>query len=143
MEYGITLLDKAAKICGSDEALAKRLGTSRPNISLMRAGKRAISPVTAAELADIADEDVNYAVNMAMLASVKGTPKESRMKDILGKALAGGAVAMLGFSSNAAQSGYINNLSTQMVDVTNIYIVSIRKYWRGFVKSLNFSGRLC
>lgn len=126
MEYGIALLDKAAKLCGSDEALAKRLGTSRPNISLMRAGKRAISPVTAAELADIAHEDVTHAVNMAMLESVKGTPKEGRMRDILGKALAAGAVAMLATGCNAAPNAYTNKLSSLETDVTKLYIVSTK-----------------
>lgn len=98
MEYEKTLIDKAAKMCGNDEALAKRLGTSRPNISLMRSGKRSVSPVMAAELADIAGEDVNVAVNRALLMSVQGTEKEKRLREILGKALAAGEAAKLAIS---------------------------------------------
>lgn len=143
MQYGVMLLDKASKICGSDEKLAKRLGTSRPNISLMRAGKRAISPVTAAELADIANEDVTYAVNMAMLESVRGTPKENRIRDILGKALAAGAVAMLATGSNAGQSGFINSAAKSTYDVTKIYIVSIRRWLAGFARKRHVSAQPC
>lgn len=106
MEYERTLIDKAAKVCGSDEALAKKLGTSRPNISLMRAGKRAISPVMAAELADIAGEDVTIAVNIALISSVQGTAKEGRLRDILGKALAAGEAAMSVSSYRDAWNAY-------------------------------------
>lgn len=107
MEYGKILVDKAARICGSDQALAQKLGTARPNISLMRAGKRAISPIMAAELADIAGMDVTEAISLALLESVKGTPKERRLLDILGKALAAGGKGMLPTS----YSGALKNLS--------------------------------
>lgn len=118
MEYGKTLIDKAAKVCGSDQALAERLGTSRPNISLMRAGKRAISPVMAAELADIAGFDVNEAVSIALLESVKGTPKEGRLRNILGKGLAAGAVAMLATSYTGAANGYTAEENKRAEDLT-------------------------
>ncbi len=98
MEYVQPLIDKAAKVCGSDTELAKRLGTARPNISLMRAGKRAISPETAAELADIAGEDAREAAIAAMIENAKGTRREGVLRDILGKAQAAGVAAVLAFS---------------------------------------------
>lgn len=127
MEYGKTLVDKAAKVCGSDQALADRLGTSRPNISLMRAGKRAVSPVMAAELADIAGVNVNEAVSVALLDSVKGTPKESRLRDILGKGLAAGGLAMLATSYSGAANASSGTSSNLLPEVNNVYIVSIRR----------------
>lgn len=89
------LIDKAAKVCGGDQQLADRLGIARPNISLMRSGKRAISPATAAELADIAGEDAREAVITAVLEGAKGTRREGTLRNILGKALAAGVAAML------------------------------------------------
>lgn len=95
-----TLIDKAAKVCGSDNALAERIGIARPNISLMRAGKRPISPATAAELANIAGEDPREAAIDAVIESAKGTRRESVLRDILGKALAAGAAGVSAISYN-------------------------------------------
>lgn len=94
------LIDKAAKICGGDQALADRLGIARPNVSLMRVGKRSISPATAAELADIAGEDARQAAIDAVIESVRGTRREVTLREILGKGIAAGVAAMLVFSYN-------------------------------------------
>ena len=98
MEYVKLLIDKAAKKCGSDQALADRLGIARPNISLMRAGKRQISPATAAELADIAGEDARQAAIDAVIESAKGTRREGVLREILGKGLAVGVAGLLAIS---------------------------------------------
>lgn len=98
MQYVMTLIDKAAKVCGSDSKLAERMGIHRVAISEMRAGKRAISPATAAELADIAGDDAREAAIEAIIESAKGTRRESVLREILGKALAAGVAGMLVFS---------------------------------------------
>lgn len=126
MKYEKTLIDKAAKVCGSDQALAERLGTSRPNISLMRAGKRAISPVMAAELADIAGEDVTIAVNIALISSVQGTEKEGRLREILGKALAAGGAEMLLSSCSGAWNAYTPSTANNATGFNPLYIVFSR-----------------
>lgn len=92
------LIDKASKVCGSDTALAERMGIERPNLSLMRSGKRAISPATAAELADIAGEDAREAAIAAVIESAKGTRREGVLREILGKAIAAGVAGLLVFS---------------------------------------------
>lgn len=92
------LIDKASKVCGSDTALAERMGIERPNLSLMRSGKRAISPATAAELADIAGEDAREAAIAAVIESAKGTRREGVVREILGKAIAAGVAGLLVFS---------------------------------------------
>ena len=89
------LIDKAAKVCGSDSKLAERMGVHRVVISEMRAGKRTISPATAAELADIAGDDAREAAISAILESARGTRRESVLRAILGKGLAAGVAAML------------------------------------------------
>lgn len=95
MEYVQPLIDRAAKVCGSDSKLAERMGIHRVAISEMRAGKRAISPATAAELADIAGDDAREAAIAAIIDSAKGTRRESVLRAILGKALAAGVAGML------------------------------------------------
>lgn len=125
MEYVRALIDKASKVCGSDQELADRIGTARPNISLMRAGKRAISPATAAELADIAGLDIDLAVKMAVLESVKGTRREAKLREILGKGLTAGAVAMLATSYSGAANATLANEDSGQTALDNIYIVSI------------------
>lgn len=125
MEYVRALIDNASKVCGSDQELADRIGTARPNISLMRAGKRAISPATAAELADIAGVDVDYAIKLAVLESVKGTRREAKLREILGKGLAAGAVAMLATSYSSAANASLENNANMQQDVNSLYIVSI------------------
>lgn len=124
MEYVRALIDKASKVCGSDQELADRIGTARPNISLMRAGKRAISPATAAELADIAGVDVDYAMKLAVLESVKGTRREAKLREILGKGLAAGAVAMLATSYSSAANASLGNEAQLSRGFNNVYIVS-------------------
>lgn len=123
MESVITLIDKASKVCGNDSALAERIGTPRANISLMRAGKRAISPATAAELADIAGVDVDYAMKLAVLESVKGTRREAKLREILGKGLAAGAVAMLATSYSSAANASLGNEAQLSRGLNNVYIV--------------------
>jgi transcriptional regulator with XRE-family HTH domain len=121
MQYVEPLIDRAAKVCGSDDALAKRLGTARPNISLMRAGKRAISPETAAELADIAGEDAREAAIAAIIEGAKGTRRESVLRDILGKGLAAGVVGMLVFSYSSDAISATEKIARK---IDSLYIVS-------------------
>jgi len=63
----------------------------------MRKG-RTITPETAAELADIAGENVKLAVYQAMIERSKGTRREGALREILGKSLLAGVVGMLLFS---------------------------------------------
>lgn len=92
-----TLIDKASKVCGSDSALASRMGVKVQVISMLRHG-RPITPETAAELADIAGESVKAAVYQAMIERSAGTRREGVLREILGKSLLAGVAAMLLFS---------------------------------------------
>lgn len=101
MQYQKTLIDKAAKICGSDAELCRRAQISPALLSLMRSGKRAMTPVTAAVLADIAGENAREVALDAVIESAKGTRLESAIREILGKALVAGVAGMLVFSYSA------------------------------------------
>lgn len=98
MESVQPLIDKASKVCGGDSALAEKMGIPRQNVYLMRAGKRPISPATAAELADIAGDDAREAAIAAVIESAKGTRRESVLREILGKAIAAGVAGLLVYS---------------------------------------------
>ena len=116
MNYLETLIDKASAICGGQNALAKQLGFSSGTLSDMKHGRKAISPATAIELADICNEDVNLAISESIYASVEGTRREVKIREILGKALVAGVVGMSVFSyssdSMAKNSNDINSLQS-------------------------------
>ncbi|WP_291519293.1 hypothetical protein [Acidovorax sp.] len=116
------LIDKASEMCGSDTALAERMGIERPNLSLMRSGKRAISPATAAELADIAGEDAREAAIAAVIESAKGTRREGVLREILGKGIAAGVAALLVFSYSGDSISATQKIAAK---VDRVYIVSI------------------
>jgi DNA-binding transcriptional regulator YdaS (Cro superfamily) len=123
-----TLLDSAAKVCGSDAALARKLGIKREDVYQMRHG-RTITPETAAELADIAGEDAREAAIAAIMERARGTRREVRLREVLGKALVAGVAGMSVFSYNA--DSILGTFHTQTktsitTSVNPLYIVSSR-----------------
>lgn len=98
MKLGQTLIDRAAEVCGSDAALARRMGIYPADVSNLRAGKRPLSPELAAELADIAGQDARQAVIDAVIERNMHSRKGEALRSILGKGLAVGVVGMLAFS---------------------------------------------
>lgn len=90
-----TLIDKAIESCGSAAELARRMGVDRAEITKLKKGARPLSPELAAELADIAGEDARQAVIDAIIERNRDNRKGHLLKEILGKALAGGVAAML------------------------------------------------
>lgn len=98
MKYAQLLIDKASKMCGSDKALAERMGIYPADVSHLRAGKRPLSPELAAELADIAGEDAREAAIHAIIERNAAGRKGHLLREILGKAVAAGVAAMLVFS---------------------------------------------
>lgn len=92
MEYGISLLDKAAKICGSDYKLCKINGWPSSNMSNIRTGKRALPLEWVPVLAEIAGEEPREALARVMAERL---PEGSRARAILGGVRAGGVVVLL------------------------------------------------
>ena len=123
MYTGVSLIDKASKVCGSDSELARRMGVHRVAIAQMKSGQRVISPETAAELADIAGEDGREAAIQTMIENAKGTRREGVLREILGKALAAGVAGLLVFSYSPGQTGEKNNANSDGVGVNTLYIV--------------------
>lgn len=127
MQYVNPLIDKASKVCGSDSKLAERMGIHRVAIAEMRAGKRAISPATAAELADIAGDDAREAAIAAVIEGAKGTRREEVLREILGKAIAAGVAGLLVFSYSGDSISATEKIAKN--DLT-IYESIHRIYWR-------------
>ncbi len=129
MELTLSLVDRASKVCGGDSDLARKLGVHRQVIHELRHGKRTITPETAAELADIAGEDARNAAIAAILERAKGTRREGRLREVLGKAQADGGRETLGISYNEGWSG--GNITQQneksiTAKVNSLYIVCSR-----------------
>ena len=106
-----TLIDKASFVCGSDTQLALRIGVYQPDIAAMRAGTRKISPMTAAELADIAGESVEDAVMVAVIESARGTRREHEIVKILGKGFRSGLETMIDLSKRSPAKRRTNQKS--------------------------------
>lgn len=86
-----TLIDKAAKVCGSQAELARQLHMSRQHVTHMKSGARAITPAIAVILADIAHEDIDEALRQATIESEKDSPLEYRVGQILKNRQGGGS----------------------------------------------------
>ena len=123
MQELLTLIDKARDVCGSDSALAKRMGMYQPDVSALRSGKRQMSPEVAAELADIAGEDAVQAVIDAIIVRSKGTRKEGVMRAVLGKGLAAGVVAALLLSYSGDSIYAMDSVAKTEICHTFVYIV--------------------
>lgn len=113
-----TLIDSAVKKCSSDADLARRLGVSKGLLSMVRSGKAPMSPEMAALLADIAGEDARQAVVDAVIERAEGSPRGLVLREILGKARATGAAAMLAFSYSVPATYAIGKIAD------GLYIVS-------------------
>ena len=124
MEYGIALIDRAGKMCGSFYKLHKETGYPQSHISEIRSGKRALPLEWVPVLAEIAGEDPRDALARVMAERL---PEGSRARAILGGVRAAGVVALLLLCvvclTLLPSTGYAR--TTQKVDF--VYIV---EYWR-------------
>lgn len=92
MTYTLSLIDKAAEMCGNISRLSKETGFNEGNLRTARAGKRKLPLEWVPILAELAGEDAREAVARVLAEQL---PENSRAKEILGKVLAAGVAAML------------------------------------------------
>jgi len=138
MEYGQTLIDKAAKVCGSFYKLSKATGFPESNMSAIKAGRRALPLEWVPELAEIAGEDPRDALARVMAERL---PEGSRARAILGGVRAAGVAAMLLFFVSLALLQPSNGYAKTRTEIDLLYIVehAISRLWSR-LKSL-FSSR--
>lgn len=100
------LIDKAAKIAGSDYALAKSLGVPRGHVSDWRHGRRTATPADQALMAGIAGLDPVQVLARATVEAYEGKPKGDALMKALGKALlvTGGAIGSAGAAAHQISS---------------------------------------
>lgn len=80
-----TLIDKAAKLIGSEYRLAKALGIDPQTISAWKAGRRTCTPPDRARLAAMANEDAVQELVRATLKTTEGTLRGEQLETVLGK----------------------------------------------------------
>lgn len=103
----LSLLDKAAKVCGSYSALAHRIGMSQPDIPAMRSGRRPISPETVAALCDvlgIAGDEARRLAAIAVIDAPKNRHKAQALRRVFFACWALGVVAAP--QADAAPTGH-------------------------------------
>lgn len=96
-----TLIDKAAKVCGSKSELARRLGIAQQHVSQWASGSRTCQPEDIAAMAHIAGFDAMEFLARAIVRKAEGTKKGALLKSGLGKYLPaiGAAIATSGTSA--------------------------------------------
>jgi len=97
----VDLIDKAAKIAGSDYRLAKQIGVSPQRMSDWRAGRQSPGVEYRALMADIAGLDVDQVMREALLEKHANTPLGERLLSVLGNAVHGVAAITLTSASVA------------------------------------------
>jgi len=81
----VPLIDRAAKVLGSDYKVAQALGVPRQTVSNWRHGSKNAQPEDAALLASIAGLDAEAWLIRALLDKHAGTAKGARLAVALGK----------------------------------------------------------
>lgn len=106
-------------MCGSDAALARRMGIYPADVSRLRAGKRPLSPELAAEIAEIAGEDARQAVIDAIIERNADSRKGALLREILGKGQAAGGAAMCHISYSEGLISAMDSIATSATAVKN------------------------
>jgi len=94
MRSAKTLIDEAIEICGSQAALAKRLGMQQQDIHKLATGKRPFSPEVIGLLCDVVGVEPTESQRMA-LAAVIENPKNASKAEVLRRAF---FVSLTGFA---------------------------------------------
>ena len=115
-----TLIDAAVKVCLSKAEVARRIGVHAPELNHLYSGHRVLSPEVAAKLADVAGMDARQAALDAIIERDLRSPTGGRVAEILGKALAAGAVVMWLFCFAVPS---ISAIESEAVQLTTLYIV--------------------
>jgi len=124
MEYGKTLIDKAAKVCGTAYKLHKETGFPQSHISEIKNGKRTLPLEWVPVLAEIAGVNARDAVAEVLAEKM---PEGSRARAILGGVRAAGVAAMLLFFVVLGLLQPLTTYAKSSADVNNVYIVECIK----------------
>lgn len=111
MTPGQALLDKAAKVCGSRYALAKRLHVSQAQLSEIANGVEGVAPGLAARLAEVAGDEARTDALEAIVQREKNPAARDALQRLFKLAPAAAAIAvtvLLGATSPTAEAASID-----------------------------------
>ena len=98
-----TLIDNSLELCqGNQSELARKLGVSTSLMNAIVKGQRSLTWPHAALMAEMTGSDPEEAIKAALIAETPMLKNGAKLREILGKGIAAGAMATLAFSSNAA-----------------------------------------
>lgn len=100
-------IDKAAKVCGSDRALARAMGVPEHHPHEWKTGKRPMSGESAALMADVLEldgEDARRLVAIAIVENPKNASRAERLKRALFACWVAGVAATLQTPTDASAS---------------------------------------
>lgn len=127
MKYAISLLDKAAKLCGGYSALAEELDVALPNMSAVRHGKRELPEEWVPGIAAICGVDVHMALHEYRAEKFGRDHKKVK---ILEKKAFSGAVVMSLISYVLGSMLMLASPETGAAKLTKIYIVEcLMRFW--------------
>lgn len=127
MEYGIALIDKAARMCGgSYYKLSKEWGVAESTISVIRSGKRALPLKRVPKLALIAGVDPKEAY---LRVSIEQMPEGSEERDLLGKVGAAIAGVMLLFFIVPVLLLPSPSYASEITQTNKLSLLYIVEYW--------------
>jgi len=120
MEYSLSLIDKAGKVCGSFYKLHKETGYAQGTISEIRSGKRELPMEWVPVLAEIAGVDAREALACVMAERL---PEGSRARAILGGVRAAFVAATLLFFVSLGLLQPLTSYAGESTGVDFLYIV--------------------
>lgn len=91
-----TLIDNAAAICGSNKALAQRIGITEPALSSVKAGRRYLTPEQSIGLAHILGIDPKALLAEVTIEREQDPEKRGRLREaFFPRGIAGGLAILL------------------------------------------------
>jgi hypothetical protein len=105
------LIERASKIAGSDNKLAKLIEAPQTHISQWKNGNRPCPPADVALMASIAGLDADEWLVRAVMAKHEGTPKGEKLMRVLKASLLTGGVVGSGSALAATTGAAFGNLT--------------------------------
>jgi DNA-binding transcriptional regulator YdaS (Cro superfamily) len=137
MEYSLSLIDKAAEICGSRYKLAQRLKVSESNLASVKAGRRSLPLEWVPELAELAGVEPRDALARVMAERL---PEGSRARALLGGDCRTGAAVMLLLCVVLGPLLPSTSYAKASADLTSYTSWNMRRVARYVIQVLRHSG---
>jgi len=140
-----SLIDTAARLCGSQNALAERLGVRKQVVSAWRTGKELPSRENVAQMAVITGDDIAKSLLLLDVAALERTEQGRQLLEVMRDRFLAGAAATFGVFATLAVALIAMFPTTSEAQVRQsldgISIVSRLRRWAGRVARFVYSPR--